>query len=165
MFHCITITLSSKTAGSKMILWLTLTIKSNINTVVSMVIQLIVDKMILWLNFALNLVISFNIAFIHICWQTYIHRYELTRVRHNLGTSCPGSGTIVCHNYCEHHFLWYFKYYFTYDYFFFTVRSPCRTAWPVPKSPSYFYYLDFSQILMLKFLHSLAVQISHAILL
>ena len=43
MLHCIT--LSSKTAGSKMILCLTLTIKSNIKDC-SMVIQLIVDKVI-----------------------------------------------------------------------------------------------------------------------
>ena len=32
------------------------------------------------------------------------------------------------HNYCEHHFSGYFKYHFTYDHFFFTVRSPCHTA-------------------------------------
>ena len=39
----------------------------------------------------------------------------------------------------------YFKHYFTYDYFLFTVRSPCQTAWPVPTSPSYILSL-FSQI-------------------
>ena len=36
---------------------------------------------------------------------------------------------------------WYFKYYFTYDHFFFTVRSPCHTAWPDPKSSWYVHYL------------------------
>ena len=30
-------------------------------------------------------------------------------------------------------FLGYFKYYFTYDHFFFTVRSPCYAALPDPK--------------------------------
>ena len=32
-------------------------------------------------------------------------------------------------------FSGYFKYYFTYDHFFLTVKSPCQTAWPVAKSP------------------------------
>ena len=31
-------------------------------------------------------------------------------------------------------FSGYFKYYFTYDHFFFTVRSPCHTVLPDPKS-------------------------------
>ena len=30
-------------------------------------------------------------------------------------------------------FSGYFKYYFTYDHFFFTVRSPCHAALPDPK--------------------------------
>ena len=30
-------------------------------------------------------------------------------------------------------FSGYFKYYLTYDHFFFTVRSPCHTALPDPK--------------------------------
>ena len=49
----------------------------------------------------------------------------------------------LSHNDCEHHFFMIFQIllYGTYDHFFFTVRSPCQTAWPVPKSPWYFHYL------------------------
>ena len=38
-------------------------------------------------------------------------------------------------------FSGYFKYYITYDHFFFTVRFPCHTALPDPKSSSYVHYL------------------------
>ena len=67
----------------------------------------------------------------------------------------------LSHIYCVHHFLGYFKYYFTYDHFLFHCEIPMPKG--VVSAKITLLFLLFSQISMLKFLHSLAVQICRAI--